>query len=133
MTGPQRFPDVEEILAVLLEPLAGGEKYTGTETPANLQELGRFIRVRRGGGFSDRLNDYATVDIDAFHTSYRTGVKPLAEAVRQFLTAGPHRHGPVVIDRITCTSAPVEQPWAPGIRRMLATYRTVARRYRPTS
>ncbi|MEU0078566.1 hypothetical protein ABZY58_11770 [Micromonospora tulbaghiae] len=133
MTAPQElFPDVEEILAVLLEPLVGGSEYTGPEVPANLQQLGKFIRVKRGGGYSDQLNDYATVDIDCFHTTYRTGVKPLAEAVRQFLINGSHRHGRAVIDRIRCTSAPTEQAWAPGIRRMYATYEVVSRRYRPS-
>ncbi|MER7167032.1 hypothetical protein ABT336_13320 [Micromonospora sp. NPDC000207] len=92
-----------------------------------------FIRVQRRGGYSDTIHDYATVDIDCFHTTYRTGVKPLAEQVRQHLTTVKHRLGPVVIDRIDCIAAPTEQPWAPGIRRMLATYQAVTRRYRPGS
>lgn len=133
MTGPWwRFPDVEQTLAVLLEALVGGELHTGTETPADLDKKMPFIRVIRppGGGFSDAVNDYATVEIDVFHTNYHSGAKPLAERVRQFLTTQKHRLGPAVIDTITCTSSPGELPWAPGIRRVGATYQTVARRYR---
>jgi hypothetical protein len=124
-----RFPDIEDALVVLLEPLAGGEDHTGTETPANLQDVLPFIRVVRTGGFSDQVNDYATVDIDTFDATYRTGVKPLAERVRQFLTGQTHRVGGVVLDRITCPNAPAELPWAPGMRRMGATYTVVSRRY----
>lgn len=131
MTGPWlRFPDVEDALVVLLEPLAGGPAHTGTETPTNLQDVLPFIRaVRRPGGFSDHVNDFATVDLDVFHSTYRTGAKPLAERVRQFLTSQKHSIGGVVIDRIECPSGPGELPWAPGIRRMGATYTVVSRRY----
>lgn len=133
MTAPVwRFPDLEDFLVVLLEDLAGGEQHTGTETPSNLADVLPFIRVIRppGGGFSDQLNDYGVVDIDVFHRTYRLGAKPLAEDVRQILTTRKHRIVGQVIDRIECTAAPAELPWAPGIRRVGATYRTVARRYR---
>lgn len=130
MTGEWwRYPDVEEVAAILLEPLVGGESHTGTETPPNLQDVLPFIRVQRTGGNDDGTSDFATVTVDCFHTGYRTGVKPLAEQVRQFLTTGKHRVGPAVIDRVTCPSAPTLQPWAPGMRRMLATYQFVSRRY----
>ncbi|MER7331665.1 MULTISPECIES: hypothetical protein [unclassified Micromonospora] len=122
---------MEETLAVLLEPLAGGELHTGTETPADLDKRLPFIRVvRPPGGFSDQHTEYVTVNIDVFHSNYRSGAKPLAERVRQFLTTQKHRLGPAVIDTIVCTSGPGEMPWAPGIRRVGATYQTVARRYR---
>lgn len=135
MTGPLWvFPDVEETLAILLEDLVGGEQHTGSETPSDLDKRVPFIRViRPPGGFDDGVSDFATVTIDVFHSTYRLGAKPLAERVRQFLTTGRHRLGPAVIDRITCTSGPGEMPWAPGIRRVGATYQTVARRYRVDS
>jgi hypothetical protein len=127
-----RFPDVQRALATLLEPLAGGEAHTGIETPAGLQEVLPFIRVTRGGGPSDNVNDYARVDIDVFHSTYAES-EPLAERVRQFLTGQKHRLGAVVIDRIECPNTPAELPWAPGIRRMGATYTVVSRRYRAAS
>lgn len=136
MTAPMWvFPDVEQVLAVLLEALVPGERHTGTETPKDLDVRLPFIRVMRTpGGSSDAVNDYVPLSVDVFHTSYHSGAKPLAETVRTFLTTQPLRLGPQVIDRIRCDSGPGEMPWAPGIRRVGATYSTVARRYlRPAS
>ncbi|MFI7608785.1 hypothetical protein ACIBTV_27245 [Micromonospora sp. NPDC049366] len=132
MTAPwSRFPDVQRALAALLEPLAGGAGHTGAQTPENLQQVLPFIRVYRRGGSSDRFNDYASVEVDVFAATYGgdSGAEALSERVRQFLTGQPHAIGPVVLDRITCTSAPAERPWAPDVRRIGATYQVVSRRY----
>lgn len=133
MTQPwRRFPDVQAALVALLEQLAGGAQHTGIETPENLQDVMPFIRVRRVAGASDQLHDYADVDVDVFAAEYRQA-EPLAERVRQFLTGPKHRVGDVVLDRIVCQSAPVELPWAPGVRRIGATYLVVSRRYTAVS
>ncbi|GAA3750853.1 hypothetical protein [Micromonospora maritima] len=124
-----RFPDVQKTLAALLEPLAGGPGHAGSETPEDLQNVLPFIRIiRRPGGVSDNVNDYAFVDVDVFAARYDLA-EPLAEDVRQFLTGRPHAVGPAVLDRITCPGGPAERPWGPGVRRFGATYRVVSRRY----
>ncbi len=128
MTAPlRRFPDVQRVLVTLLEPLAGAGR-AGIETPGDLQQKLPFVRVVRTGGSSTRLSDYALVDVDCFAATY-TAAELLAERVRQYLTGPPLRSGPAVLDRITCQSAATELPWAPGIRRLNATYQVTARRY----
>ncbi|WP_053065478.1 hypothetical protein [Micromonospora sp. RV43] len=130
MTQPwDRFPDVQAALLVVVEGLAGGPEHAGIETPEGLVAATPFIRVRRLGGNSDLLHDWATVEVDVFHTTYRGG-EELAERVRQWLTGRKHRAGPAVLDSITCQVSPIELPWGPGIRRFGATYRVVSRRYR---
>lgn len=124
-----RFPDVQKVLAALLAPLAGGPGHAGSETPEDLQAVLPYIRiVRRPGGPSDHVNDYATVVIDVFAARYDIA-EPLAEDVRQLLIGGPHAVGRAVLDRITCPGGPSELPWGPGVRRFGATYRVVSRRY----
>lgn len=128
MTTPlRRFPDVQVILVNLLEEFVGLDR-TGIETPVNLQARLPFIRVVRTGGSSGLLVDHATVDVDCFGTGY-TATELLAEQVRQYLTGPPLRYGPQILDRITCESSPTELPWAPGMRRIGATYLVTARRY----
>ncbi|MBQ1047854.1 hypothetical protein KBX50_05195 [Micromonospora sp. C51] len=132
MTAPwSRFPDVQRALATLLEPLAGGAGHTGAQTPDDLQQVLPFIRITRRGGGSDRLNDYASVEVDVFADQYGgdDGAEALAERVRQFLTGAPRAVPPVVFDRITCVSGPTERPWAPEVRRFGAAYLVVSRRY----
>lgn len=127
MTAPtRRFPDVQRALVAILAPLVGGR--AGTETPGDLESKMPFIRVLRTGGPSDHIYDYATVDVDVYASTY-TQAEPLAEQVRQLLTGPPLRTDAIVIDRISCESAPVELPWAPGVRRFGATYVVVSRRY----
>ncbi|WP_431881821.1 hypothetical protein [Micromonospora chalcea] len=127
MTAPlRRFPDVQRALVSILGPLVDGR--AGTETPSDLEKKMPFIRVLRTGGPSDRVNDYATVDVDVFAATY-TAAEPLAERVRQLLTGPPLRAGAAILDRISCESAPVELPWAPGVRRFGATYLVVSRRH----
>ncbi|MFG1872151.1 hypothetical protein [Micromonospora arborensis] len=132
MTQPwHRFPDVQAALVVLLEGLAGGPAHTGIETPEDLLAATPFIRVRRIGGTSDHLHDWATVEVDVFHTTYRGG-EERAERVRELLTGTKLRVGPMVLDNVICQVSPTELPWGPGIRRFGATYRVVSRRYRAT-
>lgn len=127
MTTPlRRFPDVQRALVTILGPLVDGR--AGAETPSDLESRMPFIRVIRTGGPSDRVNDYATVEVDCFAGTY-TAAELLAEQVRQLLTGPPLRAGAAILDRISCESAPTELPWAPGVRRFGATYVVVSRRY----
>lgn len=126
MTGPfLRFPDVQRVLVADLEAVAGVD-HTGIETPEDLAAALPFIRIRRSGGGSDRLNDFATVDVDCFATTY-TEAEQLAERVRQRVVGPPP---PIaVLDRATCEVGPRELPWGDGqIRRFAATYQIAARR-----
>lgn len=127
MTSPfRRYPDVQRLLVDELEGLAGAGR-TGIETPVNLADVLPFVRVMRVGGFSDRLNDRATVDVDVFSSTYTAG-ELLAERVRQHLVGPPP---PVVLlDRVDCEIAPRELPWGDGtVRRWNATYLVTSRRH----
>ncbi len=127
MTSPfRRFPDVQRLLVDELEALAGADR-TGIETPTNLGDVLPFVRILRIGGFSDRLNDRSTVDVDVFASTYSAG-ELLAEQIRQHLVGPPP---PVtVFDRIDCEIAPRELPWGDGtVRRWNATYAVTSRRY----
>ena len=123
----RRFPDVQVLLVRHLEQLLGAG-HVGIETPADLTAALPFARVRRVGGLSDRLNDFATVDVDVFAGLY-TAAELLAEQIRQDLV-GPPPPLPL-LDRISCDNAPRELPWGDGatVRRFGATYVTVARRH----
>lgn len=130
MTSPfSRFPDVQRVLVTDLEAIAGVD-HTGTETPADLLGALPFIRVLRSGGASDRLNDFASVDIDVFAATY-VQAERLAEEVRQRIVGPPP---PVaVLDRVRCEAGPRELPWGDGqIRRFGATYQVTARRHMST-
>lgn len=127
MTSPfRRFPDVQRLLVDELETLAGDGR-TAIETPTNLADVLPFVRVLRVGGFSDRINDRATVDIDVFAATYGAA-ELLAERVRQHLVGPPP---PVTLfDRIDCEIAPRELPWGDGtVRRWNATYLVTSRRH----
>ncbi len=126
MTSPfLRFPDVQRVLVDDLETLAGDE-HTGIQTPADLAGVLPFVRIMRTGGWSDRLNDFSTVDIDVFAGSYGEA-EELAERVRQRLVGPPPPVG--ALDRVVCEVAPRELPWGLNeIRRFGATYSITARR-----
>lgn len=132
MTAPlRRFPDVQKALAAIVESLVGAGR-AGSETPEDLEQRLPYVRILRIGGYSDRLTDFATVEVDVFAGTYAQA-EPLAERIRQHLTGPPLRVGPVVLDRITCESGPVELPWAPRVRRFNASYVVRSRRYAATS
>lgn len=116
------FPDIEDVLTVLLEDLAD----TGTETPPTFTE--DFIRVRRLGGRDDGITDFANVDIECFSLRRSTAVA-LAESVRQRVIGGPHHVNGAVIDGATTNSGPSPLPWDdPKVRRRGANYTVPCRR-----
>lgn len=122
------FPDIETAVCDALADLVGGTSHTDTVTPANLQSMLPFIRVRRFGGADNLFTDQARVDVEYF-ASTRDLAWAGAEAVRQRLISHPLRVGTVVIDKVTTTSAPIEVPWDdPKIRRVTAAYTASARR-----
>lgn len=132
MTQPTpyyRFPNAARTIAKILEPMVGANKI-GTRTPASLTGVMPYVRVRRLGGPSDLVNDYAAIHIDVLSDNL-DAAEQLAERIRQKLTTEKLRLGAIVVDRVTCESAPEEMPlWAPGINRFEARYTAVFRRYR---
>lgn len=137
MTGPFNvFPNVQRLLVVALEALVPSPEHTGIETPDDLTDpaAGRmpFIRVLKGGGSRDHLNDEAIVDIDVFASTY-TQAEALAEKVSAYLCGPPP---PVAqFDRVDCDNPPQEFPWeddgsATPVRRFGASYTVVTRRRR---
>jgi hypothetical protein len=70
--------------------------------------------------------------VDVFAANRSTGL-PLAEAVRQRMTAAPHRvtttTGVVVIDTVTTAQGPVEVPYGDSrLRRWESSYTVTLRR-----
>lgn len=123
-----RFPDVTALLLDLLEAFAG-EGRVNTETPDDLQQVLPFVRVRRISGPSDRVNDYAQVDVDVYHSTYAAG-EPLAQQILQYLTGQKLRGDLAVVDRVQCNVAPIERPHpTPGVRWFHAEYLLVSRRH----
>lgn len=132
MTAPfYAFPDIQRLLVDAVAVLVPGIDHTAIETPPNLEQMLPFIRVRRGPGSRDRLNDIASVDIDVFASTY-TEAEALAQKVAEFL-CGPPPPVPA-LDRIDCDLPPQELSWdddgSTGLRRFGATYAVVSRRRR---
>lgn len=115
------FADIEVLLVVLLQDLAGGEDHCDTETPENLIDVLPFIRARKVGGDRDPVFDRPIVEIDVFGPS-RAAAQPLAEQVFEFLM-GRQPSPSTAIDSTVCGESPRELPWGDGrIRRWSASY-----------
>ncbi len=127
MLAASRFPDVQRLLIDALVGLAGGDEHTGIETPVDLADRLPFVRCRRIGGPSDRLNDFPRIEIDVFAATY-SAAENLAETIRQWL-CGPPPPLPA-LDHAECDIGPRELPWGDGssIRRWSAEYQITARR-----
>lgn len=127
------YPDIETaLLDVLerdvpaLEPTTA--RHVDTEAPPDLQDVLPFVRVTLVTGRDDGVTDYSVVDLDVFANSRATAYA-LAMDLRSRLTAGPHRVGQVVLDRIRTEEKPRRLPWDDeNIWRLGATYRISARR-----
>lgn len=121
------FPDVQRLLVAALGVWVGDD-HVDTETPDDLQDQLPFIRVERVGGGRDRISDSPTVELQFYASTY-ADVQPLAESVSEWL-CGPPAPLPQ-LDRVLCTSAPVEIPYGDErIRRMVATFQLTTRRVR---
>lgn len=122
MTSPTqaRFADVDVLLVLLLQDLAGGADFCDTETPDNLHELPRFIRCRKVDGDRDHLFDRAIAEVDCFGPT-RAVAQPLSEDVFEYLMRKPSPSP--AIDRTYCSPSPRELPWPGGRMRLWsATY-----------
>lgn len=127
MTSPTLFPDVEVLLVGYLEGLVANSDQVDTETPGDFTGLLPFIRVYRFGGFADRFNDFADIQLDVFAELRSVGF-PLARQIQSLLMGPPP---PIVLlDRVDCTVGPRELEWGDDntVRRWGATYRVVSRR-----
>jgi hypothetical protein len=134
MSRPEDFQDVEVALIELLlgefgvlKPTPGDER-VDTVTPAGLAALLPFVRVGLVAGTDDRVTDYSVVDIDVFHGD-RESARVLAEVIRTFLSAAPHRAAGFILDTVYTEAKPRPLPWdIADVHRYGATYRITARR-----
>jgi hypothetical protein len=122
------FPNVELLLRDDLNALADGAWEAGGVTPADLQDRVPFVEVRRAGGASDRVNDYAAVELHVWAATYAAAAD-VAEQIRAHLLDGHIRNSHGQIDRAVCTSAHTEIPSPdPTLRRLVTGYRVTCRR-----
>lgn len=127
MTSPLLSVDVEVLLVAYLETVVDSPAQADTETPADFTGLTPFVRAYRSAGSSDRLHDFADIQLDVFH-QLRSVAVPLARRIQALLIGPPP---PIsAFDRIECPVSPRELPWGDDdtIRRWGATYRVVSRR-----
>ena len=122
------YPDVELVLIELLGQFVTGPQNIGTSTPNTLSDVLPFVRVNRYGGPDDGVTDRAAVDVDSY-AARRADAITLARTIHAFLTAGPHKVGPNLIDLVTTQVGVVERPRVAGdIRRFGGTYTVSCRR-----
>lgn len=122
------FPDVEDLLVLVLDGLSPGRDVV-TTLPPNLQDQLPLQRVRRIGGGGDQVTDVARVDVEAF-ASTRAAALQLARQQHQVLLSVPSATSRGLIDRVVPEVGPHELPYAdPGVRLMQATYRISVRRW----
>lgn len=122
------WPDVERIVGDLLAGLTAPGSI-GSETPANLQDVLPFIRVRRIGGSDDLITDAARVDVQVYAAD-AAQAKQLAETARQRILAGSAVTSHGVLDHGRTEAGPMILPAddTAGIRRIVSTYRVSVRR-----
>ncbi|TDC92355.1 hypothetical protein E1161_13355 [Saccharopolyspora aridisoli] len=117
------FPDAEQVVMALLEPLA-------TVVVVSPREISNsLIQIHRAGGADDGVTDIARLETECIACS-RHDAWRLAEAVRQrVLNAAASVHAGALIDRTAVEIAPQQVPDDnPDIRRVVATYRLSMRR-----
>lgn len=120
------FPDLELGLVDLFASLVPAG-YTGTDTPADLEQRLPYVRVNRIGGRDDGVTDSGSYDVDFFAAS-RASAVALADQgddlLRDARTAGDF-----LIDNVRTDVGLRRLPWPnPKVRRRSATYTVSARR-----
>lgn len=122
------FPDVESLLADLLVDIGGSGAQTGTATPDDLQAQLPFIRINAHGGPRDQVNSVCRFRTHTLAATYAEA-KALDAVICQRLIASFITLSGVTLDRVECTEGPDEVAWPdPGVRRVVSTYKSVARR-----
>lgn len=128
------FPQAERIALAVLEDLGLSVPPfgAGSRTPDDLQDVlanGKgFVRIVRGPGPCDDIDDQPTLRIDVFHLTL-PGAEDLGEAVRVRLMDEVVKNEHGCIDRITCPVGYSELPWPdPGVVRLQAIYQALVRR-----
>lgn len=127
------FPDAEDVVMALLEPLAD----TTTDTDALLAENAPIIKVTRVGGADDFFTDRPLVEVACFATTYDEA-RQLARACQQVILLCPNQKiitpdypSGVLIDKAETSSAPVRVPYEnTELRHKAATYQFAWRRPR---
>lgn len=117
------FPDAEDLMLDLLDPL-------GTvvlATPVSL--VPPLIVVRRVGGFSDRITDFAVIQVETYGSTHEQAAG-LAESCRQVIIASPATvAGGTSVDSARTVGAPTFVDYGqPLVHRYIATYNIEFRR-----
>jgi hypothetical protein len=127
LTAPV-FPDIEVLISLVLQDLAGGPEHADSETPDDLLDRLPFIRSLKVDGDRSRISDRPVLEVDVFGPS-RAVAQPLSERVYERLMRVPAPHP--AIDTVITVNAPRELPWGDNrIRRWSATYAFSLRRTR---
>lgn len=127
------FPDAEDVVMSLLEPVAP----TTTSTGPDLETEAPVIRVTRVGGDDDGITDRPLVEVAAFATTYDAARK-LARDCLVTILAAPNTKvttedypDGVLVDKAETASSPVRVPYDnPDLARKIGTYRFAWRRPR---
>jgi hypothetical protein len=117
----QRFPDVEDALCEILQPLGA----TGTATD---EDFDIPIRVNRTGGTTRGFEDQAIVEVTAFRPT-----RPESTSLNQQIVAALNdRRGILTtagfIDKISSFSSPIPLPdLNPDVRKVTSTWMVTSR------
>lgn len=126
------FPQAERIALAALEELGAASPMfgAGSVTPPDLQGVlttTGFVRIMRGPGPCDAIDDFPTLRIDVFAATL-PGAEDICEAVRGRLMDSDlvNEHG--CIDKVTCPSGWTELPWPdPDVTRVQAIFQALVR------
>lgn len=100
----------------------------GRKLPSDIMDKLPVVRLNDIGGNDDGLTDHPQIDIDVFHTSFRT-CHDLAKGIQARLLGYPHRAGSVVIDQVSTAMRPHDVPWEDDrLFRFYSSYRISVRR-----
>jgi hypothetical protein len=126
VTTPPRFADIEALAVAYLRSAL--DVRVSTELPAKLEASLPMLRVTRGPGSDDKLNDRPLLDVEAFAAD-RAGMWSLADRARVALhdLAGRKALGRLVDTVETVTTPTFVDYENPAVRRAVATYRLVLR------
>lgn len=121
-----RFADVEALAVAYLKPLLGVR--VTTDVPGNLEQILPLVRVVRGPGTDDGLNDAPLLDVECFAAT-RGALWDVTEQTRDALhqLSGNTVNGRL-IDSVTTAAGPTRLDYEnPAVHRSVASYRLTLR------